>query len=320
MLTRRDGLKLTGAALASGAAFGLGGCSNKDAGMHIWEGEALGAPAFIKIHVNPDQDAETIFQSARAETIRLEKIFSLYDPNSEISRLNRDGVLENASSELLEVLHTARDISETTNGAFDITVQSLWKTAEYLTRANVTPAGRKQMWEEAYKLVDYRFVHTQGTHVSFTRPGIAITLNGIAQGFITDLLELLLISAGALSGLVNIGEFKAFGGNSWNVDIQDPNNILDIVETVKLRNQGLATSSSKGGYLGEHLSHIFAPRTGHKNPQFISASVIHRSATWADAFATAFTLMDEENIRQITYANNIEKVILVREDGEIIRF
>ena len=75
---------------------------------------------------------------------------------------------------------------------------------------------------------------------------------------------------------------------------------MNTVETIKLRNASLATSSAKGGYLDEHLSHIFEPRTGNKKPQFISASVVHERAEMADALATAYTLMGGgDSIRKI---------------------
>ena len=286
---------------------------------YIWEGEALGAPGFIKLRGLPAGEAERLFISAKAEIKRLENIFSLNDQSSEISRLNKQGGLKIASPEMIEVVRAAHEISELTGGAFDITVQALWNLAQFLKRAKVTSEGAKKLWAEAYSRVDYRFVKATAQSVRFTKPGVAITLNGLAQGYITDKITRLLIKKGAVSGLVNIGEFRAFGPKAWNVGVQDPHNILDVMEVMPLKNASLATSSGKAGYLSEKMSHIFAPRTGHKAPQFISASVMHKTAMIADGLATAFTLMDIGHIRAAAKQAGAGKVLLVRENGEIIR-
>ncbi|MBL4871276.1 MAG: FAD:protein FMN transferase [Robiginitomaculum sp.] len=331
MTTRRSAIKLTGAALISGAAFALEGCDQNTSYIQTWEGEALGAPASIKIvRVNSkkgkpyglfvsDARVKTILQDARDEIARLEKMFSLYDPSSDISRLNRDGGLDNAPQEFIDILQSARTVSEYTHGAFDITVQSLWKTAEFLTRAKLTKEGVEQAWAEAYARVDYQFVLVKNRRVEFSKLGVAITLNGIAQGFITEAVVTVLRKNGVNSALVNIGEYSGFGSRAWDIGVQDPNNMMDMVEIVKLQNASLATSSAKGGYLGEHLSHIFSPRTGHKKPQFISASVVHERAAIADALATAYTLMDEDGIGKNWRDTGAKYILLVRENGDIIR-
>ena len=320
MFTRRDGLKLTGAALASGAAFGLGGCENKNGGMHIWEGEALGAPATMKLYGHDEAGAHKLFAGAVLAIEQLEKIFSLYDPSSEISRLNRDGKLENASPEMIEVLKSARRISEQTGGAFDITVQPLWELQTFLMRAKVTQEGQRQLWAEAYAKVDYRFVRIDDRKVSFTKPGVKITLNGIAQGYISEDIAPSLNMLSTDTGLVHFGEYQAFGSKSWKISLQDPHNVLDVIDMVSLKNAGLATSSSKGGFFGPERSHIFTASETLMPPKFISATVIHTSAMIADGLATAFTLMDEDHIRSAAQMLDVQKVVLVKDNGEIIRF
>jgi len=316
MLNRRDMCKLGGAGIAV-AVLGAGGCTT--VADQIWDGEVFGASGSIKLQGVSAVQARDLFQEAQAEIARLDSIFSLHNPTSEISRLNQDGGLEQASPEMIEVLQAAQHISKLTNGAFDITVQALWNTAEFLTRAKVTQAGMKQLWDEAYARVDYRFVKIGDKRVSFTKPGVAVTLNGLAQGYVADKVTALFINGGARSGLVNLGEFRAFGAKTWRVGIQDPRNIMDVAEIVSLNNAALATSSALGGYLSAELSHIFAPRTGHAKPQFVSASVGHPSAMIADGLATAFTLLDADSIRGIVQKSNVESVVLMYDRGEIIR-
>ena len=94
---------------------------------------------------------------------------------------------------------------------------------------------------------------------------------------------------------------------------------MNVIDIISLKSAGLATSSATGGYLSAEMSHIFEPRTGHKKPQFISASVVHESAIMADGLATAFTLLDEGRIRNIVKKADVRSALLMREGGEIIR-
>lgn len=322
---RRQALKLTGAALVSGAAFPLASCTG-DSGLHLWEGEALGAPASIKLFGLSEARAEHLFKIARKETERLAKIFSLYDSNSEISRLNRTGRLKNASRDMIELLHASRHISELTGGAFDVTVQPLWNLSVLMQNIEITKKGADDLWNNARALVDYHYVSVDGHDISFAKQGVEITLNGIAQGYISDKVAAILQDEGAENGLVNIGEFKAFGrregGEPWRVGIQDPRNIMDEIETLELRDQGLATSSGLAGKISDDLLHIFDTRAdglSGSRPEFISASAVHKSAMVADGFATAFTLMNELQITDICNQIGGMRAILVREDGEVIR-
>jgi thiamine biosynthesis lipoprotein len=310
MLSRRAALQIGIAALASGCNSGA-----KD-DMRLFEFEALGAPAFIKLENISRVKANNLFEKARTEAARLEAIFSLYQKTSEISRLNRDGKLTAASPEMIEVLHAARGISEITNGAFDITAQALWRAAQNVPKGKVAAEAH---WRAAYDLVDYRFVEIKGRAATLTRPGVSISLNAIAQGYITDKVCELLQSGGALSGLVNIGEFRAFGPKVWNIGIQNPRNPVEIIETIALRNGALATSSASGGFISENISHIFGPNDIYVKPRFISASVMADSAMMADGLATAFTLMEPEGIKLALRNTGAEAALLIGREGEILR-
>lgn len=329
--SRRQALQISGAALVSGAAFSLAGCG-EPVGAHTWNGEALGAPGTIQLVGVTEARAKSLFKTAEKATARLERIFSLYDPKSEISRLNKQGWLNDASAELIEVLNAARLISQITRGAFDISVQPLWNLATTLRNVDIPKKEADRLWKQAHALVDYRFVYVKDHEISFTRPGVAITLNGIAQGYIADRVADLMQKGGAENGLVNIGEFKAFGkteaGDPWRIGLQSPINIMEQVETIALHDQGLATSSARAGRLSDALSHIFETRAGRTSPsgrngrvgpEFASASVVYKSAMVADGFATAFTLMDEQSIADICTDVGGMHAILVRQNGDVVR-
>ena len=105
MLNRRDMCKLGGAAIAV-AVLGAGGCTT--VADQVWDGEVFGASGSIKLQGVSTVQARDLFHEAQTEIARLDSIFSLHNPASEISRLNQDGGLEQASPEM--IVHHAVDL------------------------------------------------------------------------------------------------------------------------------------------------------------------------------------------------------------------
>ena len=118
----------------------------------------------------------------RREIERYEAIFSLYR-DSEIVRLNRDGALTRPSADLVAVIDASQRLGSASDGAFDITVQPLWRAyeAHFWSRAQIAPDIAARAADIARRLVDFRRVQAGAARISLA-PGMAITLNGIAQG------------------------------------------------------------------------------------------------------------------------------------------
>src|SRR6476646_4791290 len=132
-LSRRRFISISGAAAGMAlfpAAYGAGAfTTSEDAVRHlrIWRGVALGADAMLQLnHPDPDK-ANRMIEACIAEVSRLERIFSLYCEDSALCRLNREGRLDDPPVELVELLGRSNEFSRLTDGAFDVTVQPLWK-------------------------------------------------------------------------------------------------------------------------------------------------------------------------------------------------
>ena len=151
-----------------------------------------------------------------------------------------------------------------------------------------------------------------------------MTLNGIAQGAITDRITTVLRNAGATHALVNVGEHSGLGnhpeGRPWQVGIQDPRNADGVVDLIDLVDQCVATSGAYGGRFGDSgLSHIIDPRTARSPERYLSVSVRHQSATLADGLSTAFSFLSESEIAAASKSVGGVTVILVRADGTFAR-
>lgn len=277
MLTRRRFIAIS-AALAPSMALA------RSPQPHVETGIALGATVTLRLH---HPDAPRIAALAMAEIRRLEQVFSLYLPDSALVRLNRDARLDAPPFELLECLTLAATVHRASGGAFDPTVQPLWQAmAAALTRgAPLTEAERAQ----AGALIGWQGVTLDPAAITL-RPGMALTLNGIAQGYIADRVAALLASHGLTRALVDTGELVALPEAGWPVTLASGGGIT-------LRDRALATSAPLGMTFGGDgvSSHILDPRTGAPlRAAWSSVSVSAPSAALADALSTATCLMATE--------------------------
>lgn len=261
-----------------------------------WHGVALGAEAEI-ILAHPD--AEAITERARIEIERLEAIFSLYRRDSALVRLNATGHLDAPPFELLECLSLCGSVHHATGGRFDPTVQPLW--ALYAERY---AAGGKPGPAEighALALTGWRRLHLDSARITLD-PGMALTLNGIAQGYIADRITMQLREAGLSNILVNTGELRALGGRpgggGWPVGIEG-GGARDLVDRALATSAPLGTVFDAAG----HAGHILDPRTGLPAPSnWRQISMSATSAALADALSTAACLMPDRETIETTLA------------------
>jgi len=247
-----------------------------------WQGRALGAGVSMQLAGLTEGEAAPIFAEVEQELDRLEAIFSLYRRDSEITRLNRDGVLTAPSPEMLQVLSLSDTLHHATGGVFDPTVQPLW-----LALAN------GQDVEAARARVGWNRLRFDAAEVRFEAPGMAITLNGIAQGAVTDRIAALLRARGLRDVLIDMGEIAASGrradGAAWSVGIADPAG--QVLRRMTLTDRALATSAPQGTVLDGETGqgHILNPTGGAPARAMVSVSA--PDAALADGLSTALCLL-----------------------------
>lgn len=239
-----------------------------------WRGVALGAAASLRVaHPDPAR-ARRAVAACTAELERLEAVFSLHR-DSALTRLNAAGRLDAAPADLVALLSRALAFAEATDGAFDPTVQPLWEAhAAHFATPGASPDGpdRREL-DRALRGVGWRRVDLSSRAVRLAA-GTRLTLNGAAQGWITDRLVDLLRDQGLHDVLVNAGEIRAEGDHPWRGD--------------RGRLAGaLAVSAGDGTRFSPSCHHIFDPRTGRSSHAVRSVAVRAPTATLADLAATA---------------------------------
>jgi thiamine biosynthesis lipoprotein len=137
----------------------------------------------------------------------------------------------------------------------------------------------------ALATVDFRRLDVGPERITLGAEGMAVTLNGIAQGYITDRVAGLLRRAGVRDVLIQLGETRALGhrpdGRPWRIGIADPRAPERIARRLPLANRAVATSGGYGARfdrLGRH-HHLFDPATGRSAGHYLAVSVIAADAT-----------------------------------------
>jgi len=314
-LSRRRFIRIF-AATAAVAPFGASAFASARPGLHRWQGVALGAGASVTLAGVSAKRAEALIARARAEMERLEGIFSLYRAESALSRLNRDGRLNAPPPDMTALLSMVDGLHTATDGAFDPSVQPLWRLL-----AETGGAARAEARAEALELVGWRHVAFDAGHVRLARPDMALTLNGIAQGYATDRVAALLKAEGLENALVSVGEVAALGprapGVPWEVGLADAE--TDAAdEVVPLHTGAVATSAPAGTVLSADgaIGHILDPRHGVTEGAWRRVSVLHPSAAIADGLSTAAVLMATPEIKRAARLYPEARVRLVSREGE----
>lgn len=282
-----------------------------------WQGIALGAEAKLIITGLPEAEGKRLIRLALEEIDRLENIFSLYRPASTLCVLNSRGRLQSPPAELLSVLSQVSAVHAATIRFFDPTVQPLWQAfAEH----NGSPD--EKLVRGARGKVGWHLVNYSMREIEFTRPGMQLTLNGIAQGYITDRVSTLLRSEGLQNAVVSMGEISAMGhkpdGNGWRVGLAANGDELPT-DFVEMKDRCVATSAPLGTTFDGVNSHIICPVTGRPvRSKWQRVSVVHRSAAIADGLSTAAILMNEAQLVECMETFGQVTVNARRSDGSLL--
>ena len=304
MLNRRRFLSIAASCAAAGSLPASLAFAAPAASPSVWKGVAMGASASITL-VHPDRaHARAMIVRCMAEIERLEAVFSLYRPDSALSRLNAAGVLDSPPNELVELLSFSVSLAQASHGAFDPTVQPLLRLYfEHFSGAGAAPAGPSaQAIAETRQRVGFTDVEVDPNRIRLGRRGAAITLNGVAQGFVTDRVADLLLANGFGNVLIDLGEGRALGhrpdGRAWRAAVANPADPSRTLFDLQLGSErglrpALATSGGYGTRFGPDplVHHLLDPRTGRSANHYASVSVTAARATLADGLSTTLSIV-----------------------------
>ena len=334
---RRKFLMLTAGAAGAGglAALGLAGSRRRSDTRSVdsandlaplrkasRSSHAFGTTVSLTVLHENAQTARAALDAAFAELKLVDEIMSIYRSDSQLVRLNREGRLNAPHPYFVEVLRAGQHMAARSEGAFDITVQPLW--AAY---AAAKKKGRLPSPEEtarAKRKVNWRKLSVDDKRVRLADPGMAVTLNGIAQGYATDRSMAALKARGVGHAMINTGEVGALGskdaqGHPWRVGIQHPRVADAFIALARLRGGCLATSGDyETTFSSDHAHHhIFDPRTGRSPETFSSVTVMAPSGLDADALSTTVFVTGLRRGLALVESTPGAEALLVRKDGSV---
>jgi thiamine biosynthesis lipoprotein len=233
-------------------------------------------PVSITIEASSRKESKAYeaMEKAFDEARRIENEVSEWKPESQTSLLNQNAgkSLVPIGRDLMQILLLAREVSEITDGAFDITFPSPDKKATY----------RDVIVLPAFSLAYLK------------NRGVKIAVSGIAKGYIVDRISDVLKKEGFQKFLVNAGDIYASG--RWEVGIRDPKDPNRAIRRLSVKNQAVSTSG-----LYERGAHIIDPKTRRPVLASIkSVTIVAKSSAMADALATGAFVLGKDRIKSLS--------------------
>jgi len=273
----------------------------------------LGTVVEVQIRETDRKKAETSIEKAFSEIKRIDDLFSTYNEDSHVWKLNHNqATLINVVPEIFSLMVICDSIFNLTYGSFDVSLNKLVTTWGFDGDDPSLPSDDKLSgalfnsgWNNIELLEENSFKRPAGTELNF---------GAIAKGYAVDKAVNVLIKLGINSALVNAGgEIKTIG-DDWVIGIRHPRNQNQIIEKVNPGGMSVATSGDYEKYFeldGKRYHHILNPKTGYPADSLISVTVLNKSCTIADALATAvFVLGQAKGMRLIENLPGTEVMII----------
>jgi len=300
--------------------------SSQSSNLFKYHQVAMGTIIEITLIGDDEEAAHQAVLQAFQEIKRIETLMSPWLDSSDVARINRSAGKERVkvSPETFEVIQKAQEISELSEGGFDITIgplTELWRKA----REKKIPPSIEEV-KEKLGLVNFKNIETdQEGKVFLKKKNMAIDLGGIAKGYAVDRAFEFLKSLRYKNLIVNAGGDLRVGGfknnQLWSIGIQNPRESQKILARISISDTAVATSGDYEKfflYQGKRYHHIFSPKDGFPTDDCQSVTVLCKEGTIADALATAVFVLGRE--KGYTLCQKLEGVdcLIVDQEGKII--
>lgn len=293
-------------------------------------GAAMGSELRLTAFTADEAAAKRAFDEVFGEFERLDALMSVWRPGSDALNINAAaGVRAVAvSAEVREALRAAQQVSEWTEGKFDVTfgaLSDIWKFDHDQDNTIPDPAAI----QARLPLIDYRQIEIDdaaGT-VFVRRKGMRVHLGGIGKGYAVDRAVAILRRAGLRDFLIQAGgDLYAAGrkdGRPWRLGINDPRGPWGrSFATVDLSD---GTFSTSGDYArsfvkdGVRYHHILDPATGQPARGCRSVTIVANSPLVADGLSTGvFILGPEKGMALIERLPDVEGVIVTAKNEVLV--
>jgi thiamine biosynthesis lipoprotein len=300
--------------------------SSKSSNLFKYHQVAMGTVIEITLIVDDEEAANKAALQAFQEIKRIETLMSPWLDSSDVTRINRSAGKERVkvSPETFEVIQKAQEISELSEGGFDITIgplTELWRKA----REKKTPPSIEDV-KGKLDLVNFKNIGIDPEgKVFLKKKDMAIDLGGIAKGYAVDRAFELLKSLGYRNLIINAGGDLRVGGlknnQPWSIGIQNPRESQKLLARISISDTAVATSGDYEKfflYQGKRYHHIFSPKDGFPTVGCQSVTIFSKDGMTADALATAVFVLGPEKGYSLWQKVEGVECLIVDKEGKII--
>jgi thiamine biosynthesis lipoprotein len=256
------------------------------------------------------QCGEDLQEEIEAELKKVDDEFSMFNSQSIVARLN-NGEQPELSNDFIDVFKLARQVSEDTNGAFDITVAPLVNAWGFGFKHEQMPS--KEQVDSLRELIGYRYVTLKDKTITMQKPGMMLDFSAIAKGYGVDVVARLLERHDIKNYMVEIGgEITTRGINPervpWRIGVNKPsedalNENHELQTILNVTDKSMATSGNYRNFYvkgGKKYAHTIDPKTGYPvQHSLLSATVLTDRCAKADAYATSFMVLGMDGAKKI---------------------
>ncbi len=286
----------------------------------------LGMGTFVSITVfDPSRSkAEDAINKAFDEVYTLSDELSRFNRISAVAQLNMQGKVKGISPHMMELMRRSLEYYKMSSGCFDITVKPIIDYFQDSFSKGIEPTD--EGIKERIRLIGSDKIVLSGNSVSFKEPGMGITLDGIAKGYVVDHAAKVLEKYGVRNYLINAGgDIRVSGKKSdnkpWMIAVQDPNKKGHYPAIIKMTKGAIATSGNYEIYFDREklFYHIIDPHTGYSPKSDTSVSVVSMTCADADALSTTLFVMEPEKAIRFTSKLGGREAFIITRDGRRFR-
>ncbi len=286
----------------------------------------MGSTMELKFYSPSEELFHRVVDACVERTKEIDRLFSNYRDDSVLAEVNRNAGVGPVSvpGEFLRLVRTSIKYSELTEGAFDITIGSLFELWRAETRAGRLPAPSRI--RDALGCTGFRKIKIDEAKSQVFLDGDCVRLDfgAIGKGYAVDEMVRIAKESGITRGLVNFGgNIYAMnppaGKKFWDVGVRKPGSGSEIISKLDLVNKGVATSGDYERYFehaGKKYSHIIDPRTGWPAEDMTSVVAVSKTATEADVFSTAVSVLGPRGAKMFSRKDKSLGFLLVGKNGE----
>lgn len=277
----------------------------------------------VDYYRNSNTDPAKIKKEVDKELNRIDSIYG-YGSNSLTAKLSPEKKGLKITSEQYYILDKSLDISNITEGAFDITVGSLKRIWDFNQEQKSVPS--EEEIENALSNVDYHNIILTDSFVSLKEDNCVMDLGGISKGYALDRVVDILKKEGVTAGIVDAGgDLKIFGkkhnNDRWCIGIVNPRKPGEIFKKIYIDNGAIATSGDYQRYFikdEKRFHHILDPKTGFPATRSVSVTIHTEKGIIADALATGvFVLGPQKGMELIKKLNDVDALIMYMENDSL---